>query len=107
MAEAISFVEIIVEISRDWNRKTLQNFTARNEQVPLVVMGDTGGITILTRPEIGTTAHQATLKALLINGDLGTVDEAVAVEIVPTDVDQDDTVTDEQPLAVALNVDPP
>ena len=55
---------------------------------------------------VAATRQGAELVLCAVNGDLLAEDPARAVQVVPCDVDEDDTVTDEQRLVAVLDLHP-
>ena len=105
-AAKVGRVEVAVEVGGHRSREARDDLLAGDESVPLVIGGRAARVCVGGIAVVAATRQGAELVLCAVNGDLLAEDPARAVQVVPCDVDEDDTVTDEQRLVAVLDLHP-
>ena len=105
-AAKVGRVEVAVEVGGHRSLEARDDLLAGDESVPLVIGGRAARVCVGGIAVVAATRQGAELVLCAVNGDLLAEDPARAVQVVPCDVDEDDTVTDEQRLVAVLDLHP-
>lgn len=105
-AAKVGRVEVAVEVGGHRSREARDDLLAGDESVPLVIGGRAARVCVGGIAVVAATRQGAELVLCAVNGDLLAEDPARAVQVVPCDVDEDDTVTDEEGFVPVLDLDP-
>jgi len=98
--------EGVVEVGGNWSREARDNLLAGDEAIPFVVGRCAARVGVAGVAIVVAACQSAALVLCAVDRDFLAEDPSGAVETVPGNADENDTVADEQCLVAVLDLDP-